>query len=110
MTERDYLADRFEEHRTHLRSVAYRMLGSSGEVPDTASWTVPPLFEALRRIGNIPVDDYRRTFNLGVGMIFCVPQRAAARAEAVLARLGESPFRIGEVVPARRGRARVEYR
>src|SRR5918994_679298 len=34
MNERDYLAGRFEEHRTHLRAVAYRMLGSSGEVDD----------------------------------------------------------------------------
>ena len=34
MHERDYLAERFEEHRTHLRAVAYRMLGSSGEVDD----------------------------------------------------------------------------
>src|SRR5262245_15249719 len=34
MTERDYLAERFEEHRTHLRAVAYRMLGSVGEVDD----------------------------------------------------------------------------
>ena len=34
MTERDYLAERFEENRTHLRAVAYRMLGSSSEVED----------------------------------------------------------------------------
>jgi RNA polymerase sigma factor (sigma-70 family) len=34
MGERDYLAERFEEHRTHLRAVAYRILGSSGEVDD----------------------------------------------------------------------------
>src|SRR5437773_2481284 len=34
MNERDYLAERFEEHRTHLRAVAYRMLGSLGEVDD----------------------------------------------------------------------------
>ena len=34
MHEREYLAERFEEHRTHLRSVAYRMLGSLGEVDD----------------------------------------------------------------------------
>jgi len=77
---------------------------------DTSSWTVPPLFEALRRIGNIPLDDYRRTFNLGVGMIFAVPRRAAARAEIALAALGESPIRIGEVIEHKRGRSRVEYR
>ena len=34
MTERDDLAERFEEHRTHLRAVAYRMLGSLSEVDD----------------------------------------------------------------------------
>jgi RNA polymerase sigma-70 factor (ECF subfamily) len=34
MNERDYLADRFEEHRSHLRGVAYRMLGSLSEVDD----------------------------------------------------------------------------
>src|SRR3954468_16721638 len=34
MNEREYLADRFEEHRTHLRAVAYRMLGAPGEVDD----------------------------------------------------------------------------
>src|SRR5919106_895357 len=34
MDERDYLAERFEENRTHLRAVAYRMLGSLSEVDD----------------------------------------------------------------------------
>ena len=34
MNERDYLAERFEENRTHLRAVAYRMLGSLSEVDD----------------------------------------------------------------------------
>src|SRR5262245_37555315 len=34
MNERQYLAERFEEHRTHLRAVAYRMLGSLSEVDD----------------------------------------------------------------------------
>jgi phosphoribosylformylglycinamidine cyclo-ligase len=77
---------------------------------DTASWRVPAIFEVLRRIGNIPEDDYRRTFNLGVGMIFAVPARGAARAEAVLGKLGESPFRIGEVIARKRGRPAVEYR
>ena len=34
MDERDWLAQRFEEHRTHLRAVAYRMLGSLPEADD----------------------------------------------------------------------------
>jgi phosphoribosylformylglycinamidine cyclo-ligase len=88
-----------------------RMLpkGLAAEI-DWNSWSIPPLFEVLRRIGNIPVDDYRRTFNLGAGMIFAVPARGAARAEAVLGKLDESPFRIGRVIEQKRGRPRVEYR
>ena len=77
---------------------------------DTASWRIPPLFEVLRRIGGIPDDDYRRTFNLGAGMIFAVPARGARRAETLLGRMGESPFRIGAVIAQKRGRPRVEYR
>ena len=34
MDERDCLAERFEEHRTRLRAVAYRMLGSLSEADD----------------------------------------------------------------------------
>src|SRR5438045_6388083 len=34
MDERDWLAGQFEEHRTRLRAVAYRMLGSLSEADD----------------------------------------------------------------------------
>jgi RNA polymerase sigma factor (sigma-70 family) len=34
MDEHDWLAERFEEHRAHLRAVAYRMLGSGSEADD----------------------------------------------------------------------------
>ncbi|HLI86695.1 MAG TPA: phosphoribosylformylglycinamidine cyclo-ligase [Bryobacteraceae bacterium] len=77
---------------------------------DTASWRIPRLFELLRRLGNIPEDDYRRTFNLGVGMILAVPGRERMKTERLLRRLGEEPFVIGEVIEHRRRRPRVEYR
>jgi RNA polymerase sigma factor (sigma-70 family) len=40
MTEREWLADQFEANRTHLRAVAYRMLGSLAEADDAVqeSW------------------------------------------------------------------------
>ena len=37
MDEHDFLAQRFEEHRTHLRAVAYWMLGSPSEADHNAS-------------------------------------------------------------------------
>jgi RNA polymerase sigma-70 factor (ECF subfamily) len=39
MDENEWLADRFEEHRAHLRSVAYRMLGSLTEADDAVQDT-----------------------------------------------------------------------
>jgi phosphoribosylformylglycinamidine cyclo-ligase len=90
---------------------APRMLPASVAVEiDTTGWRVPPVFELLRRLGRIPDDDYRRTFNLGVGIILAVPARRAAQAERILSRLGETPFRMGLVRERRRGRPRVEYR
>ncbi|MBQ0863784.1 RNA polymerase sigma factor SigJ [Streptomyces sp. RK75] len=39
VNERDLLAERFEEHRTHLKAVAYRMLGSLTEADDAVQET-----------------------------------------------------------------------
>src|SRR5919205_2334227 len=39
MDEHDFLAEQFEENRTHLRAVAYRMLGSSSEADDALQET-----------------------------------------------------------------------
>ncbi len=77
---------------------------------DTASWPVPPVFSLLQRIGRIPEDDFRRTFNLGIGMILVVPAAKAARAARLLDRLGEPHFRIGRVIGLPRGASsRVIY-
>src|SRR5207237_903601 len=53
MNERDYLAERFEEHRTHLRAVAYRMLGSVSEVDDA----VQEAWLRLSRAGTTGIDN-----------------------------------------------------
>jgi RNA polymerase sigma-70 factor (ECF subfamily) len=46
MGERDLLAERFEAHRTHLKGVAYRMLGSAAEADDAVQ-------EAWLRLGRV---------------------------------------------------------
>jgi RNA polymerase sigma factor (sigma-70 family) len=55
MDEHDWLAQRFEAHRTHLRTVAYRMLGSIGEADDAVQ-------EAWMRLSRSDADDIE---NLG---------------------------------------------
>ena len=41
-----------------------------------------PSFEELRAIGNLDLADYRRTFNLGVGMILVIAKRNLGKARA----------------------------
>jgi RNA polymerase sigma factor (sigma-70 family) len=55
MHERDWLAERFEEHRAHLRAVAYRMLGSLSEADDAVQ-------EAWLRLSRTDADEVE---NLG---------------------------------------------
>jgi phosphoribosylformylglycinamidine cyclo-ligase len=88
-----------------------RMLpeGLAAEI-HTDAWTIPPIFELLRRLGTLPEDDYRRTFNLGIGMILAVPRVQARRAEDVLRKLGEPFYAAGLVVTRKRGGPRVVYR
>ncbi|MFC9326927.1 RNA polymerase sigma factor SigJ [Kitasatospora sp. NPDC057015] len=49
MNDQEFLALRFEEHRTHLRAVAYRMLGSLSEADDAVQ-------EAWLRLGRAGSD------------------------------------------------------
>ena len=46
----EWLAEQFEQHRTHLRAVAYRMLGSASEAEDAVQ-------ESWIRLGRTDVSD-----------------------------------------------------
>jgi phosphoribosylformylglycinamidine cyclo-ligase len=65
---------------------------------DVGSWPVLPMFQLLRKIGNIPEQDWRRTFNLGIGMILVVSKRDLPEATKMLKKLRERWYQIGEVV------------
>jgi phosphoribosylformylglycinamidine cyclo-ligase len=62
------------------------------------SWPVLPVFDLLKKIGRIPEDDWRRTFNLGIGMIFVVAERDLEAAGRLLKTLRERWYRIGDVI------------
>ena len=69
---------------------------------DVGSWPVLPMFELLRKIGRIPDDDWRRTFNLGIGMILVISKRDLSKAAKMLKSLRERWYQIGEVVRGER--------
>jgi phosphoribosylformylglycinamidine cyclo-ligase len=65
---------------------------------DVGSWPVLPVFNLLKEIGRIPENDWRRTFNLGIGMILVVSPKKLEEAGKVLKRMKEPWYRIGQVV------------
>ncbi|HEV8282198.1 MAG TPA: RNA polymerase sigma factor SigJ [Candidatus Limnocylindrales bacterium] len=65
MTDQDWLAQRFESHRTHLRSVAYRMLGSLTEADDA----VQEAWIRLSRTDTSDVENLRAWLTTVVGRV-----------------------------------------
>ncbi|BDU71816.1 phosphoribosylformylglycinamidine cyclo-ligase [Mesoterricola silvestris] len=74
---------------------------------DTGSWEIPALFRFLMDRAGLPLDDARRSFNLGVGMVLVVPAAGAASVLKDLAAAGEDPWVLGELA---RGTGKVTYR
>ena len=65
---------------------------------DWDAWTRPPIFSLIQRLGAVPEQDMRRTFNLGIGLIMIA---RPADADSLLRKLRarhERPVVIGEVV------------
>lgn len=65
---------------------------------DYDAWRRPPLFELIQSTGNVPEEDMRRTFNLGIGLILVVRPHDAPETMALLRDRGEDPVSIGHVV------------
>jgi len=75
VNESDRQAVQFERHRTHLRAVAYRMLGSTSEAEDA----VQEAFLRLDRAGDAGVDDLRAWLTTVVARV-CLDMLRARRA------------------------------
>ena len=61
---------------------------------DRGSWRPPPLFQRIRRDGDLPDEEMWRTFNMGVGLVIAVN---AAEAVSVARELDGS-WLLGEVI------------
>jgi phosphoribosylformylglycinamidine cyclo-ligase len=72
------------------------------------TWEVPPVMKLLQRGGEVADAEMLRTFNMGIGMLVCVPAARLAEARAVLEAEGERVFEVGEVGPADAPDAPVE--
>ena len=77
---------------------------------DLAAVRAPAVFSWLAKTGGVEATEMLRTFNCGVGMIAVVPEEKADAVAAVLAREGESVFRLGRMVDRAEGAAGTIYK
>ncbi|GAB5444827.1 MAG: phosphoribosylformylglycinamidine cyclo-ligase [Fuerstiella sp.] len=70
---------------------------------DAQSWKVPTEFTWLQQLGNIADDEMFRVFNMGVGLVVCVPKDQAAQAVEICGTDEAAAFRIGQVSEASNG-------
>ncbi len=59
------------------------------------SWPVPPIFELIKRVGEVEGEEMRNVFNLGAGFLLVVAPEDVA---AVRREVGEDVFVVGEIV------------
>ncbi len=64
---------------------------------DRSTWTPPPVFDLIQRLGAVPRDDLEATLNQGVGFVALVAPEAADDVRAVLGAQGLSAWVLGEV-------------
>jgi phosphoribosylformylglycinamidine cyclo-ligase len=67
---------------------------------DRSTWTPAPVFDLVRRVGDVPQDDLELTLNCGVGMVALVSPDDAERAVEVLAEHDVRAWAAGEVTTA----------
>lgn len=64
---------------------------------------VLPIFDLIKRTGDIPERDMFNTFNMGVGMIVSVDKNDADKAVAAIKAAGEDAYVLGELVESEEG-------
>jgi DNA-directed RNA polymerase specialized sigma24 family protein len=103
MDEREWLAQRFQEHRPRMRALAYRMLGSTSEADDA----VQEAWIRLSRSNSDEIDNLQASLLSVVGRVALnmLRSRKRRRGEQIGAILERSPEAARQL--ASRGRRRI---
>lgn len=64
---------------------------------DWENWERPPLFELIKDLGNVPEDDMRATFNLGIGLIVVVDPNAVEKVKEIASKMNEEIIEMGVI-------------
>lgn len=74
-----------------------------------SAWSVPPIFDVMRRSGRIDREEMYRVFNMGIGLILVVSPDSMPGILARSAALGEQGWQIGEIISSTGEEPEVEY-
>jgi len=106
--------ERLIEHEGVIKGLAHitggglvenipRILPTNVDVAiNEGSWPVLPVFELMRKIGDVPREDMLRTFNLGIGMVVIVSPQCLQLVEDKFNNSRQDFYMIGEVVDGNR--------
>lgn len=64
---------------------------------DWTAWRRPAIFDLIQKTADVPEDDMRRTFNLGIGLVAVVPPVQVDGVLRFLKRKKEDVYVIGEI-------------
>jgi phosphoribosylformylglycinamidine cyclo-ligase len=73
---------------------------------NVATWPVPPVFDVLKRLGNLEFNELYRTFNMGIGMVIVIDESKVATAVNHFKKVREKFYVIGKII---RGDKKVVY-
>ena len=70
---------------------------------DKSSYPVPPIFELIKKEGNIAEEMMYNTFNMGLGMIIAVNPDDVEKTMAAIKAAGEEPYVVGKCANGTKG-------
>jgi phosphoribosylformylglycinamidine cyclo-ligase len=70
------------------------------------SWPVLPIFNIIKRLGNVPDGDMKKTFNLGIGYVIVLPKEISDLSISVLKQYGFDAYNIGFI---EKGGEKIRY-
>ncbi len=76
---------------------------------DLSAWRLPPVFDWLRKQGNIPEAEMLSTFNCGLGLVAVADQQDAQKVIAAFGEAGEQAFVIGRLIENRGREPQVRF-
>ncbi|MEW6418021.1 MAG: phosphoribosylformylglycinamidine cyclo-ligase [Nitrospirota bacterium] len=67
------------------------------------AWPVHPIFRLIKEMGNVPEEDMKKTFNMGIGYVMVVSANKAEDTISILNKSGYKAFNIGNTEKGGRG-------